>query len=229
MMTFIVSIRRKWLESNNMSTETTLDEIDEDEIVRRKSKRRRGKTKNHYKYRSKYKGPRPNFSRFMPDFGGLCDFCGGDNHFRDRCKVPLSSDERCEYPICTSPETHLTKMCFTMHRLCSMCLYRGHAPKQCHEFTMDEKREAFKNHYRNGLFTSLADEISLQWGFHFPKRLSLLPTTDQLLKPKGNKSQTVVEEEDITNQDSSSTDDEDEIVPKTKTIFKNPFFNLLNN
>ena len=257
---------------------TTVEDIDDntgEEAKRRKLKNRRGKTKNHYKYRGKYRGPRPNFARFMPSFDGLCDFCGGDNHFANRCKIKEDlvkerDDKRrhrlgenddetsdlnnfCEYPLCVNPTTHLTKRCYTLHRICPMCLFRGHGPKQCNEFTVDQKRDAFRDHYRNGIFTHEADEINLQWGYQ-AKRKYLLPTTDFILAnprkgivaKKNNRDDSLKsaggsdaeeegsspsEQSDNDNDNDNNQDEEEEKMQKTnqtKTrLVVNPLFLLL--
>ena len=74
----------------------------------------------------------------------------------------------CEYPLCSDPSEHRTKVCPTLHRYCRMgCEERGHPRGRCAQGLNKilEYRLAFEGHHVKGVYTGTGKH---DWGVTGP-------------------------------------------------------------
>ena len=65
-----------------------------------------------------------------------------------------TDDRKCEYPLCRSPESHLTPACKDLQGRCSRCLKRGHTVDTCGALTLDEYERLYEECRDFGVFSS---------------------------------------------------------------------------
>ena len=59
----------------------------------------------------------------LPHF---CCRCGNPKHREIHCPETITFADKCRYPLCEHPASHVTKVCPTLHKRCQSCWRRGH-------------------------------------------------------------------------------------------------------